>query len=346
MLLLGSLLMVESAMAALPERIKWTVVDVGAQKSATVTDDAASLAQGGALEATPEGLQLRLRVQYLPGAGAATRVRVRLADESGRDRGLVIRLTLRLPPGEWQWADTLDTLLPLGDKPLSNTAALRELPNLPEFPEGDRPDYGRYSAYPLGVVERGGEWIALTRPLDQLALVRFAGEGGESLRLTGEVDLALSEFSDPPREAAFELRFLAGAAAPGRGMRTALAAGRVVDAPAEGAPRRGGWMPFRDLSQIPNVDEFGFGYQEGAPNARFDDVLGVASFVYFHCAGEFANVEGYKRGTEPLPPYEAVMAALNRVAQQSSGVANVWDVCGIQGPDGRVAYRPEKTYGD
>ncbi len=335
------------ALAATPERVEWTVVDVGAQKSVTVADDAARLADGGTLEAEPEGLQLRLQVEYVrEPADPATRIRVHLADESGRDRGLVARLALLLPPGAWQWAENLDVSVPLGDEPLSNTAALRELPNLPEFPEGDRPDYGRYSAYPLGVVEQGGEWLAVARPLDQLALVRFVGQGGQPARLTAEVDFALSEFTAPPREAEFELRFLTGRAEPGRGMRAALAAGGMVGLEVEPASRRGGWMPFANLGKIPNVDEFGFGYQEGAPNPGFDDALGVASFVYFHCAGEFANVEGYKRGTEPLPPYEAAIAALNRVAEQHSGVANVWDVCGIRGPDGKIAYRAEKTYGD
>jgi hypothetical protein len=342
MLLVGALLMVGPAQAGLAERMEWTVVDVGGQTSTTVPDEARKLAEGGSLDAEPAGLALHLRVVYVPD-GRATRLKVHVADESGRDRGLVVRLSLALPRGEWQWAENLDQLTPLGDEPLSNTAALRELPNLPEFTEGDRPDYGRYSAYPLGVVEANGVWMALARPLDQLALVRFIGERG---RLTAEVDFALSEFTSPPREAAFELTYLTGNAPPSRGMRAALAAGDIVAPPAEGAPRRGGWMPFADLGGIPNVDEFGFGYQEGGSNARFDDGLGVASFVYFHCAGEFANVDGYRRGTEPLPPYETVMAALNRAAQASSGIEGVWDICGIQGPDGKVAYRPERTYGD
>jgi hypothetical protein len=357
MLLLAVLLCAGSAMAALPESVEWTVVDVGAQKSVSVPDEAAKLADGGELQAQPEGMSLRLEVRYekvgmmmQPADTRASRIRVRVVDQSGRDRGLVTRLSLALPAGEWQWMQDLDTAVPLGDKPLSNTAALRELPGLPEFPGGERPDYGRYSAYPLGAVEQGGEYVALARPISQLALVRFIGQGGPP-RLMAELDFALSEYTNPPREAEFELEFVSGRTRPGGSMRAALPFAHTGNATRGGpagtqAPRPGGWMPFTDLAKIPNVDEFGFGYQEGAPNAKFDDALGAASFVYFHCAGEFANVEGYKRGTEPLPPYETIIAAFNRVAQQHSGVENVWNVCGIQDAEGRIAYRPERTYGD
>ena len=347
-----------SAMAAMPESIGWTVVDVGEKRSAMVEDDAAKLVDGGELQAEPEGMGLRLEVQYRkavlmmqPAGLRLGRLQVRVVGQSGRDRGLVARLDLRLPAGEWQWMQDLDTAVPLGEKPLSNTAALREMPGLPEFEGGERPDYGRYSAYPLGAVEQGGEYVALARRVSQLALVRFIGQGQPSPRLTAEVDFALSEYTNPPREATFELWFVAGRAAPTRSMRDALMFAHVPPAgtvrrESGAAPRPGGWMPFADLGKIPNVDEFGFGYQEGAPNPKFDDALGAASFVYFHCAGEFANVEGYKRGTEPLPPYETIVAAFNRVAQQHSGVEDVWDACGIQDAEGKIAYRPERTYGD
>ncbi|MBM3956651.1 MAG: hypothetical protein FJ313_01190, partial [Gemmatimonadetes bacterium] len=347
-----------SGVAALPESVGWTLVDVGERRSATVEDDAAKLVDGGELQAEPEGMGLRLEVRYQktglmmqPAGLRLCRLQARVVDQSGRDRGLVARLDLRLPAGQWSWMQDLDTAVPLGEKPLSNTAALRELPGLPEFEGGERPDYGRYSAYPLGTVEQGGEYVALARPVSQLALVRFIGQGQPSPRLTAELDFALSEYTNPPREAAFELWFAAGRVAPTRSMRDALMFAHLPQAGAVGrqpmeAPRPGGWMPFWDLSKIPNVDEFGFGYQEGAPNPKFDDALGAASFVYFHCAGEFANVEGYKRGTEPLPPYETIIAAFNRVAQEHSGVANVWDVCGIQDAEGKIAYRPERTYGD
>ncbi|NUP99582.1 MAG: hypothetical protein HUU35_06975, partial [Armatimonadetes bacterium] len=276
--------------APLPRELAWEVVDVVSRRTYTMADDPSHLLNGGRFEARPEGAALDVTVDYQPPA-----VRVTLRDLSGRERGLVARLVLGLPPGEWQWWQDLDTTQPLGEGSLTNTVGLRELPGLPEFGEAERPDYGRYSPYPAGVVQGGDGWLALTRPLDQLALVRFAASGGSRPRLTAEVDLALSQQARNPGAGTFELRWYHGQEA--RGLRQAV--GRVFGRQELRVTRWGGWMPFTDLAKIAHVDEFGFAYQEGAPNPSFDDALGADSFVYFHCAGEFANVQGYQRGTQP-----------------------------------------------
>ncbi|MBI2299218.1 MAG: hypothetical protein HYU66_09815 [Armatimonadetes bacterium] len=305
----------------LPVGVSWTVVDLAAQRSATVADQPASVLGQGRLERTFDELGIALRVEHWNG-----RLLAHLRDLSGKDRGLTLRLPLDLPPGDWRW----------------NTTGLRELPGLPEFGNTERPDYGRYSAYPLGAVNGPGGWLALARPAFPLELVRFSAVGGTKPRLIAEVDLALSEFSDPPREADLELRCGSGEEA--SGLRSALP--RLTDLPVPRVKQFGAWMPFWDLAKLPNVDEFGFAYQEGAPNAAFDDALGALSFVYFHCAGEFANVPGYQRGTDPEPPYEQVVAAFNRVAEEHSGVAGAWDACGLRDAAGKLAYRKERTYGD
>jgi len=348
MTIAATMLWIASGAAAVPREIEWALVDVAQQRTCTVGDQGRKLVEGGRLDTVPEGSQVSLAVRYEP-AAEGTAIKVHLADRAGRDRGLVVRLSLPLPQGKARWWQDPDTAVPLGEKPLSNTTALRGLPGLPEFPEGDRPEYGLYSIYPLGVVETESEGaIALARPMGESAIVRFTAVGGAEPRLSAEVDLALSEYTHPPREADLTLWFIPGAPGDDSPIRAALSRYYAMQ-PADWsvrAPEFGGWMPFEDLAHLPNADEFGFAYQEGAPNPAFDDALGALSFVYFHCAGEFANVPGYKRGTEPLPPYEEVMAAFNAVAEQHSGVAKVWDLCGVQSPDGRVDYRPEKTYGD
>ena len=348
MTIVATALWIASGAAAAPHEIEWALVDVAQQRTYTVGDQGRKLLEGGQLDTVPEGSQVHLAVRYEP-AAQGTVINVHLADRAGRDRGLAVRLSLSLPRGRARWWQDLDTALPLGEKPLSNTTALRGLPGLPEFPEGERPEYGLYSIYPLGVVQMdSGESIALARPVSELALVRFIAVGGERPRLCAEVDLALSEYTRPPREAEFTLWFIPGAPGDDSPMRAALSRYYALQ-PADWSvrvPEFGGWMPFEDLAHLSNADEFGFAYQEGAPNPAFDDALGALSFVYFHCAGEFANVPGYRRGAEPLPPYDEVMAAFNTVAEQHSGVARVWDVCGVQSPDARVDYRPEQTYGD
>ncbi len=322
-----------------PENLRWALVDVAAGRVYNVDDDAGKVRTGGSLSAQPDGAGLRFEATYVADA-----VRVRLHDLTGRDRGLVVRLSLRLPPGTWRWWDDLDTAVPLGEQPKSVTKGLRELPGLPEFGEAERPDYGQYSSYPAGVVQSDGGWLGLARPMDQLALVRFSAVGGAEPRLMAEVDLAISQHGRSPGEASFALRCLSGDGP--RGLRAAMAAVLPPEAQEVRVKRFGGWMPFTDLARLPNVDEFGFAYQEGAPNAAFDDALGADSFVYFHCAGEFANVPGYQRGTQPLPPYEDIVKAFNQVAQRHSGVADAWDSCGIRTPDQKIAFRPERTYGD
>ena len=347
MTIMAAIICAGAGVAALPERMEWEIVDVAQQRTFAVTDQADKLAQGGQLEASPAGSEIRLGVRYEPGE-SGTRIAVRLADQSGRDRGLMVRLSLvSSGEGDWRWGRDLDAAVPLGDKPLSSTTALRGLPGLPYFEEAERPDYGQYSTYPLGVIQRGGDWQALARPLSELALVRFSGVGGDEARLVAEVDLALSEYTDPPREAEFELWFLQDEGADGA-MREAL--GRYYEVRPEDwevrTPMFGGWMPFTDLAKLPNVDEFGFAFQEGGRSPAFVDVLGALSFVYFHCAGEFANVDGYERGSQPLPPYETVVAAFNAVAKRRTGLDEAWDVCGIRNADGKIEYRPERVYGD
>ena len=334
-------------LSASPTNLQWTIVDVGRQKSYSVAGDPGLLTGGGAATVAPAGADLAMTVTAQPGS-PVTRLKVHLADRSGKDRGLVVRLTIGLPGEGWRWWHDLDTVETLADQPLSDTAGLRGLPGLPFFDDAERPEFGRYSVYPLGVVDDGAGWLGLARPMAPVAIVRFAGSGGAEPTLTAEVDLALAGATRPSREADFELWVLSGDNAAGPPMRQALADCYAADPDAwqQRTDVFGQWMPFADLAKIPNVDEFRFAFQEGASNAGFDDRLGARSFVYFHCAGEFAKVPGYQRGTEPQPPYETVIAAFDQVAEAHSGVPKVWELCGIRNAAGQVDYRPESTYGD
>ena len=336
-----------SLLCAQPVGITWTIVDVDSQQVYKVADAANRLERGGRLIAEPEGAALTLTVDYVPGR-PVSRAKVTVRDLSGTDRGLVVRMALELPKAEWRWWQDLDTSEPVGTEQLSNTAGLRGLPGLPFFTEAERPEYGRYSVYPLGVVDDGQGWLSIARPMRPVAIVRFSAEDNGLAQLAADVDLALSAYTKPTRQASFELWVQSGSNADGPPMRRALEGTYEADPKAWEVRTNvfGQWMPFADLAKIQNVDEFDFAFQEGAPNAGFDDQLGARSFVYFHCAGEFANVPGYQRGSKPEPPYSKVIAAFNQVAERNSGVPNAWDLCGIRNADGQIDYRAEKTYGD
>jgi hypothetical protein len=337
--------------------LRWQLIDLASGAQWSIPDDPAKLTAGGTLDSSPAGSDLRLRVSYQP-LGEATLMRVAVSSLGAQERGVTVRVSLVAERGEWLWWQELDEARPLQEsRAWSNTTSLQGMPGLPDFVQVELPEYGRYSVYPLGVMSRGAEWVGVGRRLGELLVARFVGVGGPAPELRAEVDLALSELAARPRQAEFALCFLCGRGqppaaaqekAPFPAFRAALASYQRLWA--EDFQVRvsawGGWMPFTDLAQLAHVDEFGFAYQEGGPNPSFDDALGVLSFVYFHCAGEFANVPGYQRGTEPLPSYEQVVAAFNAVAEQHSGVSKAWDLCGIRGPDGKIAYRPEKVYGD
>ncbi|MBC7287580.1 MAG: discoidin domain-containing protein, partial [Armatimonadetes bacterium] len=345
---LSGLLACALAAAVQPAGVRWTVIDLSDGRSYSQSHAPTVLDMGGQeqLSAPPCGVSLRVHYEAKKDF---TLVTATLAgSEQTGERGFTVRMDVLLPAGKtWQWWDDVDTSQPLGDRLLARLAALRELPGLPEFEGGETPSVGQYSVYPLGVVSAADQWLAVARPMHELIIARFSAVGAPQPTLRTEVDMALSAHSRNPREATFHIAVIRGEGA-GAGMRAALT--RMYQIWPEDWQVRtrvfGGWMPFTDLAEIPNVDEFGFAFQEGAASPAFVDKLGALSFVYFHCAGEFTNVEGYKRGTEPLPPYEKVVAAFNEVAKRRTGLDGVWDLCGIRGPDGRIAYRPEKVYGD
>lgn len=329
--------------------VRWVLVDVDKGVAYRLNDSSSKLSAGGKLVASPNGSGLSLEATYQP-SHEACRVGVRLTDTSGKERGVTVRLELVLAgsASDWLWWQDSDTSLPLASRPRGNLSALRGLPGLPYFTEeAERPDFGRYSVYPVGAVSRGASWLAVGRRIRDSLVARFTALASDHAILRAEVDAALSNATRPQRRAEFSL-WVMGGNGEGAGLRAALALCHSLWAEdwRTRAKRLGGWMPFTPLSSIPNVDEFGFAYQEGARNPAFDDKLGALSFVYFHCAGEFANVPGYQRGSRPLPPYEKVVAAFNAIAGKRTGIDGVWDLCGIRGPDGKIAYRPEKVYGD
>lgn len=271
-------------------------------------------------------------------------LQVTVDDRRGADRGLILEVGLPLRGAGWRWWDDPDTSRPIAPGgQYSNLVRLRELPGLPEFDSAaNLADFGSYSCYPVAAVT-GPAGLGLAKPPRAASLFRLGADGTRGTVYCA-FDFALSPDTKRPGHAEFTLALFP--LDPTQGFRGALA--ELYDLwPQDFAsrvPMYGGWMPFVPLSRIANVDEFGFAYQEGAANPHFDDLLGVSSFIYFHCAGEFADLPGYTRG-QPLPPYEQQLAELNRLMERRTGQKDLWTITGIQRPEGRVEIRPEAVYG-
>ncbi len=322
-----------------------TAYDIGEGQGPLQLSGEVSPAEGGA-QVDYRSAELGLRVLLTARAGERHTIALDILVEDLRevDRGLTLEFGLPLGTDGWTWWDAPDTSRPVraGER-YANLTRLRALPGLPEFDDrANLSDFGSYSWYPVAAVT-GPSGLGLAKPPRAAGLFRLGFDGDRGV-LYSAYDFALSQDTAEPGCARFSLVLFP--VEPSTGFRGALA--ELYDLWPEDftsrVPSYGGWMPFQRLSKIEDVDEFGFAYQEGASEPAFDDTLGVSSFVYFHCAGEFANIPGYTRDQE-LPPYEEQLAAVNAVVKQRTGIDNLWDITGIQGPDGRITILPERTYG-
>jgi hypothetical protein len=101
--------------------------------------------------------------------------------------------------------------------------------------------------------------------------------------------------------------------------------------------REGVWMPFTDVAKVPGFEDFGFAFQEGAPNVGFDDQHGIASFVYVEPMSHWLA----------MPPdvprtYESAMSVLSKDLAGARGkdaaeMAAATLTSGIEGADGRLS---------
>ncbi|MBI3923007.1 MAG: discoidin domain-containing protein [Armatimonadetes bacterium] len=322
-----------------------SVYDVGERKGPFPLKGRVERTQAGATLSydCPE-LGLGVACEVRAGQRHTLALNIAVDDQRKVDRGITLEFAVPLGTTGWTWWDDPDGARPVEPgKQYASLARLRELPGLPEFDNAANvSDFGSYSWYPVAAVT-GKSGIGLAKPPRAAGLFRFGFDGSRGVFYCA-FDFALSQDAKKPGHADLSLVLFPVDAA--HGFRGALA--ELYELWPEDfrsrVPDFGGWMPFQRLSLIPNVDEFGFGYQEGAPEPPIEDTLGVSSFTYFHCAGEFANIPGYQRG-QPLPPYEQQLAAVNQSVKLHTGLENIWNITGIQLPDGRINLRPESTYG-
>ncbi len=241
----------------------------------------------------------------------------RVTDTTGRDRAITLLFALPLDATGWHWGDDARrSQLIGGTSEFANTINLRCGAN------------GKMSLYPLAAVwnERAG--LALGLDMDHPAQYRLVYHAGTKQFFIA-YDFGLTQGTARfPSSADF--RFVLYCFDPRWGFRAALQ--KYYDLFPQHFTKRvtreGVWMPFSDIASVPGFDDFGFAFQEGAPNVPFDDQHGIASFVY----------------VEPMSHWLAMPRDVPRTYESAMAILNQ-DLAGARGKDGAAMAAATLTSG-
>ncbi len=263
------------------------------------------------------GLSLKLQAVARDGA---IEIACEVIDTGGADRAVTAYVPFPLS-GAWMWAQDMRR-----EKPAQGLC-------INSFRTGAGAT-GARSSYPLVALsgERGG--LALAVPLDEPRHHRLAYDADHGL-LYAAFDLGLSpETQRAPGRATF--RVLLYPFDPKWRFRAALERYyRLFPAAFEKrVPREGLWMAFTDISTLPNHEDFGFAYQEGAPNAAWDEQHGILSFPYTE-----PMTTWFKLPPETPRTYDGAMAHLNSLIEKQDdplhASASAVRVSSVHDGDGR-----------
>jgi hypothetical protein len=271
------------------------------------------------------GLGLELRTEF-----AAFRDHVavtgRIADTTGRDRAVTLLFALPLDATGWHWGDDVRRSRRIeGATEYANTISLRCGAN------------GRMSLYPLAAVWNDRSGLALGLDMEHPAQYRLVYHAGTKQFLIA-YDFGLTrDTAQFPGSAGF--RFVLYRFDPQWGFRAALQKyyGVFPQHFTKRVTREGIWMPFSDIATVPKQEDFGFAFQEGAPNVAFDDQHGIASFVYVEPMSHWLAMP-----REAPRTYESALAVLNKDLAGARGtnaaeMAAATLSSGIQTADSRLS---------
>jgi hypothetical protein len=269
-------------------------------------------------------LGLTLKADLSPGWDHLA-IEGRVTDTTGRDRAVTLLFALPLDATGWQWGDDARaSRLIGGTSEFANTISLRCGAN------------GKMSLYPLAAVwsERAG--LALALDMDHPAQYRLVYHAG-TRQFFIAYDFGLTKDTARfPGSAGF--RFVLYRFDPRWGFRAALQ--KYYDLfPqhfAKRVTREGVWMPFTDIAQVPGFDDFGFAFQEGAPNVAFDDQHSIASFVYVEPMSHWLAMPHDAPRT-----YESALSVLNQDlagarGKEAAAMAAATLTSGIENADSRL----------
>ena len=244
--------------------------DVAAKSSFVQPDMEVTTLADGSVRATgrDDTLQLELSATYRR-KGQALLIEGEVRDLTDKDRAVTVVCTHAVDAAGWAWHDdqrTTREITPTGT--FANVVAIGAGATRMS------------SRYPLACISGPDKAVAVGAPLDVPRLWRF-GYSVDFRELYAAVDLGLSkETRNFPSRAGFSLALFP--CDPGWGFRSALA--EYYDLFPHCFTKRnakeGIWMPFTDVATVQDFQDFGFQFQEGAPNVAFDEAHGIYSFVY------------------------------------------------------------------
>ena len=276
-------------------------------------------------------LGLALEANFNPGRDHIA-VEGRVTDTTGKDRAVTLVFALPLDATGWQWGDDVrQSRLIGGTGEFANTVSLRCGAN------------GKMSLYPLAAVWNDHAGLALGLDMDHPAQYRLVYHAG-TRQFFIAYDFGLTKDTARfPGSAGF--RFVLYHFDPRWGFRAALQ--KYYDLFPQQFTKRvaseGIWMPFTDIAKVPGFEDFGFAFQEGAPNVAFDDQHGIASFVYVEPMSHWLAMPRDVPRT-----YEGALSVLNKDlagtrGKQAAEMAAATFTSGIETTDGRLQFRVEKA---
>jgi hypothetical protein len=256
----------------------------------------------------------------------------RVTDTTGRDRAVTLLFALPLDATGWQWGDDVrQSRLIRGSGEFANTTSLRCGAN------------GKMSLYPLAAVWSERIGLALALDMDHPAQYRLVYHAG-TRQFFIAYDFGLTKDTARfPSSAGF--RFVLYRFDPRWGFRAALQ--KYYDLfPrqfAKRVTREGVWMPFTDIAKVPGFDDFGFAFQEGAPNVAFDDQHGIASLTYVEPMSHWLAMPRDVPRT-----YDGALSVLNKDlagarGKQAAEMAAATLTSGIENAEGRLFLHLERA---
>jgi len=294
-------------------------------------------------EARLAGMSLDVTARY-EATDELIAVKLNVQDTTSRDRGLLVRFALPIQGEGWRWWDDMETTRSIGTTgTYENSRRIREFAALPEWRDQPALNMGAHSVNFCNVVS-GPVGLCYAVPLDQPRIFRTGYDADEQLFYI-VYDVALAKETNPLSAADFT--FYLYRCDPVWGMRSALDRYYRLFPQffTKHIKKEGMWMAFTRLSEVDNVNEFRFAYQEGAPEPGYDDRLGVDSLTYFTHAGLFANIPDYNPETDPEPSYDRQLDAVREKFRQNTGSAEIFDACALHDAQDRLSVKRTSVYG-